>query len=49
MRKLVRDGFIIRKPQVIHSRARAVLAAKAKAKGRHSGFGESPRLASPPS
>ena len=49
VRKLVRDGFIIRKPQVIHSRARAVLAAKAKAKGRHSGFGESPRLASPPS
>jgi large subunit ribosomal protein L19e len=30
---------VIRKPQNIHSRARARLAAEAKAKGRHTGYG----------
>lgn len=40
IRKLVKDGFVIRKPQIIHSRSRARVAAEAKAKGRHSGFGE---------
>ncbi len=40
VRKLVKDGFIIRKPEKIHSRARARAAAEAKAKGRHTGYGE---------
>ena len=39
IRKLVKDGFVIRKPQKIHSRARARAAAEAKAKGRHTGYG----------
>ena len=39
MRKLVKDGFIIRKPEKIHSRHRARTAAEAKAKGRHTGYG----------
>jgi len=41
IRKLVKDGFVIRKPQKIHSRARARTAAEAKAKGRHTGYGAS--------
>jgi large subunit ribosomal protein L19e len=40
IRKLVKDGFVIRKPQTIHSRARARREAEAKAKGRHSGYGK---------
>ncbi len=40
VRKLVKDGFIIRKPEKIHSRARARASAEAKAKGRHTGYGE---------
>lgn len=40
VRKLIKDGFIIRKPQKIHSRSRARLAAEAKSKGRHSGYGK---------
>jgi len=40
VRKLVKDGFIIRKPAVVHSRSRARAAAAAKAKGRHTGFGK---------
>lgn len=40
MRKLIKDGFIIRKPQKIHSRSRARASAEAKAKGRHSGYGK---------
>ncbi|KAL4422816.1 hypothetical protein ABPG75_009013 [Micractinium tetrahymenae] len=40
VRKLIKDGFIIRKPQKIHSRARARAAAEAKAKGRHTGYGK---------
>jgi len=49
IRKLVKDGFVIRKPQTIHSRARARREAEAKAKGRHSGYGEQqqPRVAAP--
>jgi hypothetical protein len=39
IRKLVKDGFIIRKPQKIHSRSRARRANEAKQKGRHSGYG----------
>ncbi|RCV15148.1 hypothetical protein SETIT_3G034600v2 [Setaria italica] len=40
IRKLVKDGFIIRKPQKIHSRFRARRAHEAKQKGRHSGYGK---------
>ena len=40
IRKLVKDGFIIRKPTQIHSRARARLHAEAKRKGRHTGRGK---------
>eukprot|EP00891_Asterochloris_glomerata_P005591 jgi/Astpho2/5591/Aster-02846 len=40
IRKLVKDGFVIRKPQKIHSRARARDAAEAKSKGRHMGYGK---------
>ena len=40
VRKLVKDGFIIRKPQKIHSRARTRAMAEAKAKGRHTGYGK---------
>eukprot|EP00245_Coleochaete_scutata_P015896 TRINITY_DN723_c0_g1_i1.p1 TRINITY_DN723_c0_g1~~TRINITY_DN723_c0_g1_i1.p1 ORF type:complete len:231 (+),score=39.48 TRINITY_DN723_c0_g1_i1:73-693(+) len=40
IRKLVKDGFVIRKPQKIHSRDRARRAAEAKRKGRHTGYGK---------
>mmetsp|Transcript_4842 Transcript_4842/g.8362 ORF Transcript_4842/g.8362 Transcript_4842/m.8362 type:complete len:195 (+) Transcript_4842:89-673(+) len=40
IRKLVKDGFVIRKPTKIHSRARTRKAHEAKAKGRHSGTGK---------
>ncbi|KAL5983663.1 60S ribosomal protein L19C [Asimina triloba] len=40
IRKLVKDGFIIKKPTKIHSRSRARRAAEAKRKGRHSGYGK---------
>jgi hypothetical protein len=40
----VKDGFVIRKPQKIHSRARARRSAEAKAKGRHTGYGASRRI-----
>merc|ERR1712196_307202 len=40
IRKLVKDGFVIRKPENIHSRSRARLSAAAKAKGRHTGYGK---------
>ncbi|KAK1281127.1 60S ribosomal protein L19-1 [Acorus gramineus] len=40
IRKLVKDGFIIRKPMKIHSRSRARRAMEAKRKGRHSGYGK---------
>ena len=39
IRKLVKDGFIIKKPQVIHSRARARRRKEAISKGRHTGYG----------
>jgi len=39
IRKLVKDGFIIRKPTKIHSRSRARRMKEAKRKGRHSGYG----------
>lgn len=40
IRKLYRDGFIIRKPTAIHSRARVNDRLEAKRKGRHSGPGK---------
>jgi large subunit ribosomal protein L19e len=40
IRKLVKDGLIIRKPQAMHSRSRVRLTLEAKRKGRHSGTGK---------
>ena len=40
IRKLVKDGFIVRKPQAIHSKARHQKFMEAKSKGRHSGYGK---------
>ena len=39
IRKLVKDGFVIKKPMKIHSRSRAREAQLAKSKGRHTGYG----------
>ena len=40
IRKLIKDGLIIKKPTVIHSRARHRERMEAKRKGRHTGFGK---------
>jgi len=40
VRKLVTDGYVLRKPQKIHSRARARRHLLAKRKGRHTGTGK---------
>ena len=40
IRKLVKDGFVIRKPPTIHSRARVRRNLAAKRKGRHTGAGK---------
>ncbi|XP_028552633.1 60S ribosomal protein L19-1-like [Dendrobium catenatum] len=40
IRKLVHEGFIIKKPEKIHSRSRSRRFAEAKRKGRHSGYGK---------
>lgn len=40
IRKLVKDGLIIRKPVTMHSRARARALAAARRIGRHRGFGK---------
>ena len=40
IRKLVKDGFVIKKPTVIHSRARFTKRLEAKRKGRHTGYGK---------
>lgn len=40
VRKLVKDGLIIRKPEEVHSRFRVRKMAEAKRKGRHSGTGK---------
>ena len=40
VRKLVKDGLIIKKPQVMHSRARVRRNLEAKRKGRHTGPGK---------
>eukprot|EP00007_Cunea_sp_BSH-02190019_P006226 CAMPEP_0174232274 /NCGR_PEP_ID=MMETSP0417-20130205/2599_1 /TAXON_ID=242541 /ORGANISM="Mayorella sp, Strain BSH-02190019" /LENGTH=201 /DNA_ID=CAMNT_0015310293 /DNA_START=58 /DNA_END=663 /DNA_ORIENTATION=- len=39
VRKLVKDGLIVRKPQTIHSRSRVRTHLDAKRKGRHTGTG----------
>jgi len=40
IRRLAKDGFVIRKPHKIHSRSRVKKMLEAKAKGRHSGTGK---------
>ncbi|CAM9316266.1 unnamed protein product [Phaeothamnion confervicola] len=40
IRKLVKDGLVIKKPQVVHSRARVLARNEAKRKGRHTGPGK---------
>jgi len=40
IRKLLKDGLVIRKPQVIHSRARCKKNLAAKRLGRHTGTGK---------
>lgn len=39
IRKLVKDGLIIRKPVTVHSRARCRKNTLARRKGRHMGYG----------
>jgi large subunit ribosomal protein L19e len=34
---LVKDGFVIKKPTVVHSRSRHLRHLEAKSKGRHTG------------
>merc|ERR1712158_326141 len=40
VRRLIKDGLIIRKPVTVHSRARARLNVEARRKGRHTGTGK---------
>jgi len=40
VRKLIKDGFIVRKPTVVHSRARVQARLAGKRKGRHTGHGK---------
>jgi large subunit ribosomal protein L19e len=40
VRKLIKDGLVIRKPNVIHSRARKHARDAAVRKGRHTGMGK---------
>jgi len=40
IRKLIKDGFILKKPPVMHSRARVRKYHEAKRKGRHMGTGK---------
>lgn len=40
VRKLVEDGFILKRPPKLHSRSRAREAMEARRKGRHSGYGK---------
>ncbi|NXO83182.1 RL19 protein, partial [Sitta europaea] len=44
IRKLIKDGLIIRKPVTVHSRARCRKNTLARRKGRHMGIGESQQL-----
>merc|ERR1712066_948187 len=40
VRKLIKDGYVIKKPAVVHSRSRANQNMEAKRKGRHMGHGK---------
>lgn len=40
IRKLIKDGFVFKKPQVVHSRSRVMRHLDAKRKGRHTGYGK---------
>lgn len=40
IRKLIKDGLIIKKPVAVHSRARVRKNTEARRKGRHCGFGK---------
>lgn len=40
IRKLIKDGLIIKKPVAVHSRARVRKYTEARRKGRHCGFGK---------
>lgn len=40
VRKLIKDGLVLKKPQAVHSRARIRAMLEAKRKGRHSGPGK---------
>jgi len=40
IRRLIKDGYIIKKPQVVHSRSRVRTHLEAKKKGRHTGTGK---------
>merc|ERR1712038_1708056 len=40
IRKLIKDGLVIKKPVAVHSRARERANNEARRKGRHSGFGK---------
>jgi len=40
VRKLIKDGHIVVKPQIVHSRARHRMLVEAKRKGRHMGVGK---------
>ena len=40
IKKLKKDGLLLIKPSVTHSKARARLAKEAKSKGRHTGYGK---------
>merc|ERR1711971_723202 len=40
IRKLIKDGLVIKKPVAVHSRSRVRANNEARRKGRHSGFGE---------
>lgn len=40
VRKLIADNFVLKKAQIVHSRARVHARDEAKRKGRHTGFGK---------
>ncbi|KAF9667518.1 hypothetical protein SADUNF_Sadunf15G0031500 [Salix dunnii] len=40
IRKLIKDGFIIQKPMITHSRSRARKVKESKTRGRYSGYGK---------
>merc|ERR1712014_469237 len=40
IRKLIKDGLVIKKPVAVHSRSRVRANKEARRKGRHSGFGK---------